>query len=148
MHRTVVDFPDPEGPMMTSFSPSLTSRFTSFNTCRSPKFLFTFSSLIVATVFPLSSSSGSLSRLSKSELPCFFHRSTHFCGFLKSPASASRFSSKAKGRHRLLYDVLVVSDDSIFISFGSMSHFLTFGPMRSCPFSDGLIVVICFCDFK
>lgn len=33
--------------MITSFSPSFTSRFTSFNTCRSPKYLFTFSSLII-----------------------------------------------------------------------------------------------------
>ena len=30
MQRTVVDFPLPEGPIITSFSPSLTSRLTSF----------------------------------------------------------------------------------------------------------------------
>ena len=47
MHRTVVDLPEPEGPMITSFSPSFTSRFTFFSTWRSPKFLHTFSSLII-----------------------------------------------------------------------------------------------------
>ena len=30
MHRTVVDLPEPEGPMMTNFSPSFTSRLMSF----------------------------------------------------------------------------------------------------------------------
>ena len=47
MHRTVVDFPEPEGPMITSFSPSFTSRLTFLSTWRSPKFLHTFSSLII-----------------------------------------------------------------------------------------------------
>ena len=42
--------PLPDGPIMTSFSPSATSRFTSLRTCRSPKYLSTCSSLI--TVIP------------------------------------------------------------------------------------------------
>ena len=50
MQRTVVDLPEPDGPMITSFSPSATSRFTSLRTCRSPKYLSTCSSLI--TVIP------------------------------------------------------------------------------------------------
>ena len=50
MQRTVVDLPLPDGPIMTSFSPSATSRFTSLRTCRSPKYLSTCSSLI--TVIP------------------------------------------------------------------------------------------------
>ena len=48
MQRTVVDFPDPEGPIMTNFSPSATSRLTSFKTCKSPKNLLIWSSLIIA----------------------------------------------------------------------------------------------------
>ena len=48
MQRTVVDLPEPEGPMMTSFSPSLTSRSTSLSTCSSPKYLLTFSSRIMS----------------------------------------------------------------------------------------------------
>ena len=47
MQRTVVDLPEPEGPMMTSFSPSATSSDTSFKTCRSPKNLLTFSNRII-----------------------------------------------------------------------------------------------------
>ena len=50
MHRTVVDLPLPEGPMITSFSPSATSRSTSFSTWRSPYTLFTFSNRIIASM--------------------------------------------------------------------------------------------------
>ena len=50
MQRTVVDLPLPEGPMITSFSPSATVKSTSFRTWRSPNILFTFSSRIMSLI--------------------------------------------------------------------------------------------------
>jgi len=39
MARSRVDFPDPEGPRTTTFSPSVTSRLTSFKALKEPKYL-------------------------------------------------------------------------------------------------------------
>ena len=48
--------PEPDDPMITSFSPSATSRLTSFKTRRSPKYFSTCSSLITLhSPFPVSS---------------------------------------------------------------------------------------------
>ena len=56
--------PEPDGPMITSFSPSATSRLTSFKTCRSPKYFSTCSSLITLhSPFPVPS-------LPQGALPC------------------------------------------------------------------------------
>ena len=41
-HRSSVDFPDPDGPMIESTSPSSTLREISFNTSRSPKLFLTW----------------------------------------------------------------------------------------------------------
>ena len=37
--RMSVDLPEPDGPMITTFSPRLTVRLMSLRTCRSPKYL-------------------------------------------------------------------------------------------------------------
>ena len=38
-YEVSVDLPEPEGPIITSFSPRLTVRLISLSTCRSPKYL-------------------------------------------------------------------------------------------------------------
>ena len=52
MQRINVLFPLPEGPMMTNFSPSFTSRFTSFKTDRFPNDLHRCSTFIMTVSAP------------------------------------------------------------------------------------------------
>ena len=51
--RSRVDFPEPEGPIMDTTSPSSTKRLISFNTCKSPKDFSMFFISNSFTVLPL-----------------------------------------------------------------------------------------------
>src|SRR3546814_12896145 len=48
--RSTVDLPEPDGPMMVTFSPFCTSKFSESRTVTSPKRLTTLSNLIMGSV--------------------------------------------------------------------------------------------------
>jgi hypothetical protein len=48
--RSTVDLPEPEGPMMVTFSPGYTSKSSSSSTIWVPYFFTTFSNLMIGSV--------------------------------------------------------------------------------------------------